>query len=253
MRGLSLSLCLGLSMSLSALALEAYFDLTVPHPFTSRDGGQTRCLDTLHCYGPPEGGWAWQAEDVGKFDASAPLPPFDPDRPQPYRSDEAGQTRCFVGYRCYGPPPGGWRWAENGGAHATWYQKVWSWIGSALPWTRDVGVPATNDALQQGLPEEISMPLEGGDTSIAITQFLQTINRANTQVIRQELEGLCPAKTCSKSAIAEAADDLSNYSFMGTGNISRALSVANMSHAQYQSYVQSIVTEWVKQVGYAVQ
>jgi hypothetical protein len=123
----------------------------------------------------------------------------------------------------------------------------------AVPWTRDVGLPATNEALQQGLPEEISMPLSGVDASIAITQFLQTIDEANTQVIRQEIEGLCPVKTCSKSDIAQAADDLSNFSFMGTDNMSRAFSVANMSHGQYQSYVQSIVIEWVKRADYAVQ
>lgn len=116
-----------------------------------------------------------------------------------------------------------------------------------------MGLPATNEALQQGLPDPISLPLSGVDTSIGITEFLQTIDRANMQVMRQEIEGLCPAKTCSKNAIAEAADDLSNYSFMGTGSISKALSVANMNHAQYQSYVQSIVTEWAKQAGYTVQ
>jgi hypothetical protein len=116
-----------------------------------------------------------------------------------------------------------------------------------------VGLPATNEALQQVLPEPISTPLSGVDTSIVITQFLQTVEKANTQIIRQEIEGLCSAKTCSKNAIAEAAADLSNFPFMGTGNISRTFSVANMSHAQYQSYVQSIVTEWAKQAGYTVQ
>jgi hypothetical protein len=70
---------------------------------------------------------------------------------------------------------------------------------------------------QQGLLEEISMPLSGVDASIGIPQFLQTIDKANTQVIRQEMEALCPAKTCPKNAIAQAADDLSNFSFMGIG------------------------------------
>jgi hypothetical protein len=239
-------------MSILQAAAKDAFDVRVPHPFISPDGGQTRCFDAVRCYGPPEGGWAWQAEDVGRFDASAALPPFDPNRPQPYRSRDGGQTRCFTGYRCYGPPPGGWLWPAQ---QATWYQKAWSWVrGVVVPGIRDVGVPATNEALQQGLPDPISLPLSGVDTSIAITQFLQTIAKdGNTQIIDQLVAGLCPAKTCSKNAIAEAADGLSNYSFMGTDNISRAISVANMSHAQYQSYVQSIVAEWVKRAGYRVQ
>jgi hypothetical protein len=116
-----------------------------------------------------------------------------------------------------------------------------------------VGVPAANEALQQALPEPISTPLSGVDTSITITQFLRTLDKANTETMRQEIKGLCSAKACSKNAIAQAADDLSNFSFMGTSNISSAFSVANMSHAQYESYVQSIVTEWVKQAGYTVQ
>jgi hypothetical protein len=255
MRGpLSVSFFLALSMPLSALALESRADLSVPRPFTSSDGGETRCFDA-HCYGPPEGGWAWDADDVGKFDASVTLPPFDPDRPQPYRSRDGGQTRCFVGYGCKGPPPGGWRWTTSTDAQETWYQKVWSWISSVgFPWTRDLGLPATNEALQQGLPEPISMPLSGVDTSITITQFLQTVeNDGNTQVMQITVSSLCPAKACSKNAIAEAADDLSNFSFMGTGSISKAFSVANMNHAQYQSYVRSIVTQWAKQAGYTMQ
>jgi hypothetical protein len=137
----------------------------------------------------------------------------------------------------------------------TWYQKVWSWIrGVVVPGIRDVGLPATNEALQQGLPDPISIPLSVADTSITITQFLQTIDKGgNAQLMEIAVSGVCPAKTCSKNAIAEAAEDLSNFSFMGTGNISRAFSVAKMSHAQYQFYVQSIVTEWVKQAGYTVQ
>jgi hypothetical protein len=235
-------------------ANSTYFDLRVPHPFTSPDGGQTRCFDVDHCYGPPPGGWAWQAEDVGKFDASTPLPPFDPNHPQPYRSRDGGQTRCFIGYGCKGPPPGGWLWTESGDAQATWYQKLWSWIrGAVVPWTRDVGLPATNEALQQGLPDPISIPLSGVDMSIAMTEFLQKIEKdGNAQLIEIEVSGVCPAKTCSKNAIADAANDLSNFSFMGTGNIAKAFSVANMSHAQYGSYVQSIVAEWARQAGYTV-
>ena len=98
------------------------------------------------------------------------------------------------------------------------------------------------------------MPLSGVDTSITITQFLQTIEKGgNTQLMEIAVSGVCPAKTCSKNAIAEAADDLSNFPFIGTGNVSKAFSVANMSHAQYQFYVQSIVTQWAKQAGYTVQ
>jgi hypothetical protein len=230
-------------------------DLRVPHPFTSPNGGQTRCFDAVDCYGPPEGGWAWEAEDIGKFDASAPLPPFDPNRPQPYRPKDGGQTRCFIGYGCKGPPPGGWLWTENGDAQATWYQKLWSWIrGAVVPWTRDVGLPATSEALQQGLPEPISTALDVTQTSIEITQFLQKIERdGNRQIMDQILAGLCPAKTCSNQAIAEAADDLSNFPFMGSENLSIALSISSMSPAQYQSYVRSIVTQWAKQEGYNMQ
>ena len=246
---------LGLAVPLSALAGESHFDLSVPHPFKSPDGGETRCFDEVHCYGPPAGGWAWQAEDVGKFDASAPRPPFDPNRPQPYRPRDGGQTRCFIGYGCKGPPPGGWLWVENGDAQTTWYQKLWSWIrGAVVPWMRDVSLSATDEALQQGLPDPVSIPSSATETSIAITQFLQTIEKnRNAQLMEIAVSGVCPPKTCTKNAIAEAADDLSNFPFMGAGNISKAFSVANVSHAQYQSYVQSIVTEWAKQAGYTVQ
>jgi hypothetical protein len=245
----------GLGSALCAEAWETYIDLRMPRPFTSPDGGETRCFDAVRCYGPPEGGWAWQAEDVGKFDASAPLPPFDPNRPRPYRSVDGGQTRCFIGYRCYGPPPGGWLWTENGDAQATWYQRVWSWIrGAIVPWIGDVGLPATNEALQQGLPDPISMPLSGVESSVTIAQVLLTIEKdGNTQIMDQTVAGLCPAKTCSKKAITDAADELSEYSFMGTHNISQAVSVAPMSHAQYQSFVQSVVTEWAKNAGYRMQ
>jgi hypothetical protein len=176
------------------------FDLAIPHPFTSPDGRQTRCFDADHCYGPPPGGWAWQAEDVGKFNASAPLRPFDPNRPQPYRSQDGGQTRCFVGYGCYGPPPGGWLWTTSSDEQETWYQKIWSWIRSvALPWSRDIGLPATNEALQQGLPEQVSMPLSGVDSSIELTQFLQTIEKdRNSQIMEIEVSNVCPTKTCSR-------------------------------------------------------
>jgi hypothetical protein len=116
-----------------------------------------------------------------------------------------------------------------------------------------VGLPATNEALQQGLPDPISIPLSGVDMSIAMTEFLQKIEKdGNAQLIEIEVSGVCPAKTCSKNAIADAANDLSNFSFMGTGNIAKAFSVANMSHAQYGSYVQSIVAEWARQAGYTV-
>jgi hypothetical protein len=98
------------------------------------------------------------------------------------------------------------------------------------------------------------MPLNGIDTSIAITQFLKTIEKdRNTQLMEVAVSSVCPAKTCSKNAIAEAADDLSNFPFMGTGNISRFFSVADMSHAQYQFYTQSMVTAWARQAGYKVQ
>jgi hypothetical protein len=252
---IALAFWLGCTVSMLQAAAKDGLDLRVPHPFTSRDGGATRCFDAGDCYGPPEGGWAWEAEDVGKFDASVPLPPFDPNTPQPYRPRDGGRTRCFIGYGCQGPPPGGWLWTENGDAPAAWYQKLWSWIrGAVVPWTRDVGLPATNAALQQGLPDPTAMPLNGVDTSIAITQFLQTIEKdRNTQLMETTVSGVCPAKTCSKKAIDEAADDLSNFSFMGTGNISKVFSVANMSHAQYRSYVQSIVTEWATQAGYTMQ
>jgi hypothetical protein len=250
-----LAFWLGSTVSMLQAAAKDALDLRVPHPFTSPDGGQTRCFDAVRCYGPPEGGWAWEAEDVGKFDASAPLPPFDPNRPHTFRPRDGGQTRCFIGYGCKGPPPGGWLWTENGDPQATWYQKLWSWIrGAVVPWTRDIGLPATSEALQQGLPDPISLPSSGIDTSIAITEFLQTIDKeGNTQLMEIEVSSVCPAKTCSMNAIAEAADDLSNYPFMGTDNIARAISVANMTPAQYRSYVQSIVTEWAKQAGYTVQ
>jgi hypothetical protein len=101
------------------------FDVTVPHAFTSPDNGETRCFVVIGCIGVPAGGWAWRAQDVGTFDASAPRPPFDPNHPRPYWSPDicctANSTavpnwqarfgpRCFVGYGCFGPPPGGWQW-----------------------------------------------------------------------------------------------------------------------------------------------
>ena len=86
-----------LAICLAALAAEATeaFDFNVPHPFTSLEGGRTRCFIGYGCYGPPPGGWAWEAEDVDTFVASAPLARFDPNRPQSYRSRDGGQTRCF--------------------------------------------------------------------------------------------------------------------------------------------------------------
>jgi hypothetical protein len=244
--------CMCFAFPLLAIAQVTQFDLAIPHPFTSPDGGQTRCFDADHCYGPPPGGWAWEAEDIGKFNASAQ---FDPNRPQPYRPRDGGQTRCFIDYGCKGPPPGGWLWTNSSDEHGTWYQKVWSWIRSvAFPSTWYIALPATNEALQQGLPEPISMPLSGVDTSVAITQFLKTIEKnRNAQLMEIAVSSVCPAKTCSKNAIAQAADDLSNFSFMGTGNLSRFFSVADMSHVQYESYTQSIVTEWAKQAGYTMQ
>lgn len=35
---------------------------------------------------------------------------FDPHQPRPYTSRDGGQSRCFVGDGCFGPPPGGWSW-----------------------------------------------------------------------------------------------------------------------------------------------
>jgi hypothetical protein len=111
---------------------------------------------------------------------------------------------------------------------------------------------------QQSVPDTasaqlISTALDTTEVSLAVAKFLQTVDQANNQKIDQTIAGLCPARNCSKDAISEAADELSNLSFIRAGNISKALSVSAMSPAQYQSYVRTIVTARAKQTGYTVQ
>jgi hypothetical protein len=242
------------------------FDVTIPRAFTSPDNGQTRCFVGIGCIGVPAGGWAWRLQDIGGFDASAPRPPFDPNHPEPYWSPDTCctassiavpdwqaryGTRCFVGYGCFGPPPGGWQWTDEDIGPVP--QADQSLPARPVPLSSADILSVIKTALQHGLQFPISLPLSGVESSITIAQFLQTVSDANKRILDDDIRGWCgPSKMCSAAQLTQAADDVSNIPFMGVTNIKSGLSVSAMSQQQYQSFIQDVVTTRAKQLGYAV-
>jgi filamentous hemagglutinin family protein len=113
------------------------------------------------------------------------------------------------------------------------------------------------ESIRTGLLSQIpwffSTPYKLATSGAAVAEFLQTVSARNRFIMDETIKPICgQGPTCSASAIAEAADELSNYPFMGAGNIRSALSVAEMTTEQHQDYVRQITAERAKQLGYVI-